>query len=97
MEISDLFMIRRALVESGFKDDAAEKVTIALENGMASKIDAVMAKWEAKMDVRFAAIDARFEAVDARFKILERDMTIRLGLMLVAAVGIFATIVKLMH
>ncbi len=101
MESTDLFMMRNALVDSGFKPEAAEKVVTALENGMASKIDEVMAKWEskweAKMDLRFAAIDSKFDAIDARFKILERDMTIRLGLMLVAAIGIFATLVKLIH
>ncbi len=101
MEVSDLFMMRNALVDSGFKPEAAEKVVTALENGMASKIDEVMAKWEAKMDLRFAAIDSRFAVMESRFDILERDMIIKLGRMMIGSIITVSALVgilfKLIH
>lgn len=112
MEVSDLFMMRNALVDSGFKPEAAEKVVTALENGMASKIDEVMAKWESKweskMDLRFAAIDSRFAVMESRFAvmesrfdILERDMIIKLGRMMIGSIITVSALVgilfKLIH
>lgn len=81
MSSSDLFLLRAGLVEAGMKDEAAEKVAIALEGAVALTIDQVMQKWATEVKQDIAALKHDME-------IVKRDMTIRLGLMIFAAVGL---------
>ena len=47
-----------------------------------------------EMDLRFKETDARFSQIDARFNELELRLTIKLGAMMVLAIGVVATLVK---
>lgn len=106
MSSSDLFLLRAGLVEAGMKEEAAEKVAVAMEGAVALTLDQVMEKWSSRMDARFEKIDARFEKVERDIEavrvdvkhdmeIVKRDMTIRLGLMIFAAVGLVLSGIRL--
>jgi hypothetical protein len=84
--------------------DAADLVTRKdLQIELAS-IKADLARIEARMDARFEQfrqeMDAKFgqlrQEMDARFLQLEQRMTIKLGTMLVVAVGVASTLAKLL-
>jgi hypothetical protein len=80
MDSSDLFMLRRGLVEAGMKEDAAEKVAIAMEGAVALTIDQVLEKWTAK--------------IEHDMEIVKKDMTIRLGTMIAGSVGVILAAIK---
>ena len=88
MEPSDLFMLRGGLIEAGMEEEAAEKVAVAMESAVAKSIESVLEKMDAKMDARFSKVAAKME-------IFKRDMTIRLGLMIMAATGLILSGIKL--
>ncbi len=93
MDSSDLFMLRRGLVEAGMKEDAAEKAAIAMEGAVALTIDQVLEKWSTKVEHDMATL--RVE-VKSDIEIVKRDMTIRLGLMIFGAVGLILSGIKLL-
>ena len=66
---------------------------IALAN-LATKDD--LKAMEGRIEARFAGMEARFAAVDARFAERELRLTLRLGTMMAAAVGITVALVKLL-
>jgi hypothetical protein len=47
------------------------------------------------MNAKFGQIDARFEQMDVKLELLRRDMTIRLGGMLVIGIGVIVTSLRL--
>ena len=49
----------------------------------------------AAIDLRFAGIDHRFEIIEQKFTILEQRLTIKLGSIVVIALGAFTAISKL--
>ena len=48
------------------------------------------------MKIQFAAVDVKFESLNVKFDKLESKLTIKLGIMMAASVGIFSTIIGLM-
>ncbi|WP_191058815.1 CCDC90 family protein [Geminicoccus harenae] len=50
----------------------------------------------AKIETRFTQIESRFDKVDARFESLEQRMTIKLGSMIVVALGVVTVLVRLL-
>ncbi len=62
---------------------------------MEASIDRRFAEMEASIDRRFAAVDLRFAKIEADLVALEHRMTIKLGGMMIVAVGAVAALVKL--
>ncbi len=60
-----------------------------------AKMDKRFAEMEASIDRRFAAVDLRFAKIEADLVALEHRMTIKLGGMMIVAVGAVAALVKL--
>lgn len=89
---SDLFLLRAGLVEAGMKDEAVEKVAVAMEGSVALTIDQVMQKWatEVKQDIAALRVEVKHD-----MEIVKRDITIRLGLMIFAAVGLVLSGIRL--
>lgn len=50
---------------------------------------------DAQMDSRFQSVEARFSTIDSKFQELEYKLTIKLGTMMVLAVGLTATMIQL--
>lgn len=100
MDSSDLFMLRRGLVDAGMKDEAAEKVAVAMEGAVALTIDQVLQKWTAELrheiDGLRHEIDGLRKEVKHDVEIAKRDMTIRLGAMIFAAAGLSLGMARLM-
>ncbi len=86
----------------------AQALAAAMTDSLATKQD--LRELEARVDARFAQVDARFEHVekhldlrlaelsarfDASLADLERRMTLRLGGIMVAGIGLLSAIVKL--
>jgi len=63
---------------------------------MEASIDRRFAEMEASIDRRFAAVDLRFAKIEADLVALEHRMTIKLGGMMIVAVGAVAALVKLL-
>ncbi|MFN8722098.1 MAG: hypothetical protein ACK5YI_14840 [Rhodospirillales bacterium] len=63
---------------------------------MGVSIDRRFAEMEASIDRRFAAVDLRFAKIEADLVALEHRMTIKLGGMMIVAVGAVAALVKLL-
>jgi hypothetical protein len=59
----------------------------SFESRMDSKFQSV--------DAKFQLVDARFSSIDSKFQELEYKLTIKLGTMMVLAVGLTATMVQL--
>ncbi len=49
-----------------------------------------------KVDMQFEKVDMQFREVDAKFKELEYRLTIKLGSMMILAVSVVATLVKVL-
>lgn len=47
------------------------------------------------VDKKLAGLDARFDHIDIRFQLMEKKLTIRLGLMQVGSVGLLFSLIKL--
>lgn len=60
------------------------------------KIDALRADVNRKIDALQADVDRKIDALRSDMEILKRDLTIRLGSMMVVAVGAVAAMVKLL-
>ncbi|AHF73156.1 hypothetical protein SOPEG_0608 [Candidatus Sodalis pierantonius str. SOPE] len=58
-------------------------------------LSADIANVRKEMDARFDKVDARFDKINDKFEKLGMQMTIRLGLMVAAAVSIIAAILKM--
>ena len=58
------------------------------------KLEAKLDKLDAKYEARFSALEGRMTALEARMDTLELRLTIKLGVMLTAAIGLVAVIVK---
>jgi hypothetical protein len=86
MKSEDLFQLRSSLVNAGFSDTNAEKAASALECAVADKIDDVMKKWESKFQ----------SELDLKLDLIRRDMTIRLGLMLLGSMSMLLAVLNFM-
>ena len=76
--------------------DAVTKAELALAvERLERRIDGVEARFEAKIDELGARLDAKIDGVEARLDALGKDLTIRLGLMLAAAVTIVGGLVAI--
>lgn len=64
----------------------------AVDDGVRTEI----ARLDHRVDMLEQRMNARFDIVDRRFETLEQRMTIKLGLMPVAGIGLVATLVKLL-
>lgn len=69
-----------------FSDANAEKAASALESAVSNKIDDVMGKWEAKFK----------SELDLKLDLIRRDMTIRLGLMLIGSMSLLLAVLNFM-
>jgi hypothetical protein len=63
---------------------------------MEASIDRRFAEMEASIDRRFAAFDLRFAKIESDLVALEHRMTIKLGGMMIVAVGAVAALVRLL-
>lgn len=68
----------------------------ALRTDIDRKIDALRADIDRKIDALQADVDRKIDALRSDMEILKRDLTIRLGSMMVVAVGAVAAMVKLL-
>lgn len=89
MKSEDLFQLRGSLIGAGFNEVNAEKAASALESAVASKIDEVMEKWETKFK-------SELDVLDLKLDLIRRDMTIRLGLMLVGSMSLLLAALNFM-
>lgn len=71
---------------------ATKRDLMDLEGRLEARID----RFEAEIDGRFQQVDSRFQRVDARLQELELRLTVRLGMMLAAAIAVMAALVKLL-
>jgi hypothetical protein len=85
--------ISRRLKNAGFTDAQAETVTEIFRDvrtadiaNLATKAD--LARIEARIDQLEAKFDVKFAQFEAKLEILRRDLTIRLGGMIIAATAI---------
>jgi hypothetical protein len=60
-----------------------------------NEMDLRFKETDVRLDARFSQIDARFSQIDARFNELELRLTIKLGAMMVLAIGVVATLIKI--
>jgi hypothetical protein len=90
VSIDRRFAEMEASVDARFVEVRAE--IKALE----AKMDRRFAEMEASIDRRFAAVDLRFAKIEADLVALEHRMTIKLGGMMIVAVGAVAALVKLL-
>jgi len=69
-----------------------------MNENFATKSD--LKELEQRLDHRFQiltqAIESRFQSVDSRFQELEYKLTIKLGTMMVVAIGMTATLIQLL-
>ncbi len=86
MKSEDLFQLRSSLIGAGFDEVNAEKAASALESAVSSKIDDVMERWESKFT----------SELDLKLDLIRRDMTIRLGLMLVGSMSLLLAALNFM-
>jgi ubiquinone biosynthesis protein UbiJ len=94
----DTLKLARRLEAAGFPPqqagDMAEAIAEALAD-LATKSDIAALKADiAALKADIAALEAR---IDTKLEILKRDMTIRLGSMMVIAVGVILAGFKLIH
>lgn len=68
----------------------------ALRTDIDRKIDELRADIDRKIDALQADVDRKIDALRSDMEILKRDLTIRLGSMMVVAVGAVAAMVKLL-
>jgi hypothetical protein len=102
----DTLQLARRLEAAGFAPqqagDMAEAIAEAI-SGLATKsdLDALRTATKADLDALRAELKADIAALRAELKadieILKRDMTIRLGSMMVVAVGVILAGIKLIH
>ena len=98
----DTLEYAKRLREAGFSELQAEgqahALAAAMTDSIATKQD--LSELETRIDARFAQVDARFSQVDARFEgrlaDLERRITLRLGGITVAGIGVVSALVKLL-
>jgi tetrahydromethanopterin S-methyltransferase subunit F len=84
----DTLKLARSLRERGsMSAEQAEGITVALAEAFVDEI-------ATKQDVRLVQLEVR--DLEARMQLLIRDQTIKLGGMLVVAVGAVATLTKLL-
>jgi hypothetical protein len=95
----------KRLMAAGMPEAQAEALTEVVLPQLATKDDLrqALAGLEQRMDQRFVAVDQRFVSVDQRFAELETRLaqfesrlTVRMGAMLAAAIGLIATLNKLL-
>ena len=85
-------------MEAGFSQmDAKMEAGLAQAN---TKMETRIAQMDAKMETRFAQVESRLDQVDTnlngRIDSMEQRMTIKLGGMMVVAVGAITALVKLL-
>jgi hypothetical protein len=68
----------------------------ALDAKFDSRLNALDAKFDAKLNALDAKFDAKNDSVVAKLELLRRDMTIRLGGMMIVAVSVLLTAMRLM-
>ena len=106
----DTHRIVKRLKEAGASDALAETVTDVIREtresdlsqlatkadvaDMATKTDLQLLRKE--IDQRFEKVDQRFELLEERLRSMEQRITIKLGSMLVVAIGVVATLVRLL-
>lgn len=97
----DTLAYAKRLREAGFTEAQAEgqaqALAAAMTDSLATKQD--LHELQARMEARFETVGARFDIVathfDASLADLERRMTMRLGGMTVAGIGVVSVLVKL--
>lgn len=89
--VFDTFENVKKLKAVGFSEAQAEVQTRIITDLVESQL--VTRQY---LDERFKEVDTRFKEVDTRFKEMELRLTIRLGAMIVVAISIVATLVKLL-
>jgi hypothetical protein len=88
--------IDRRFAEMEVSVDARFVEVRAEIKALEAKMDRRFAEMEASIDRRFAAVDLRFAKIEADLVALEHRMTIKLGGMMIVAVGAVAALVKLL-
>jgi hypothetical protein len=94
----DTLAYAKRLREAGFSEQQAEgqahALAAAMSDSLATKQD--LRELEVRIDARFMELNARFDGrLDARLADLERRMTLRLGALMVAGIGVVSVLVKL--
>lgn len=72
---------------------SADLVTKSDLGALETKFDAKFTSLETRFDARFASLEAKF---NSKIELLRRDMTIKLGGMLVIAVGVILAAMRFM-
>lgn len=96
--VFDTLSYSNELKEAGMEPHLAETQARALARVIDEKI-VTKEHFDASLkdiDSRFKDIDVRFKEVDNKFKELEYRLTIKLGGMMVVAVAVVATLVKIL-
>ncbi|MEI2415423.1 DUF1640 domain-containing protein [Orrella sp. JC864] len=92
----DTLKFVRTLEAGGLPPQQAEAISNAVRDSHDTSELATKADLRSALGELEHRIDARFAAVDARFTLLEQRMTIKLGSMLIVAVGAMAAIAKIL-
>jgi DNA anti-recombination protein RmuC len=67
-----------------------------VKDGLRSEMGALEQRLQGEINALRAEMESRFDKVDARFESLEQRMTIKLGSMIVVALGVMAVLVRLL-
>ena len=91
---------KRADAQVGALETKVDGGMHALDNKIDTRVDALDQKIDTRADALNQKIDARADAIEARFdsriELLRRDMTIKLGSMMLIAVGVILTAIRFM-
>ena len=88
------FPSRSDLARLEHKIDKLEAKVDARFEALEAKVDARITALDEKSESRSSALETRMSALEARMDTLELRLTVKLGVMLTAAVGLVAAIVK---
>jgi hypothetical protein len=92
MNAKHAFEVSAALKHAGLKEEGAEALVTALEDGMALTIKQVMDEHNARMDAKFAQLEAKFDTsisqLDAKMSGALLRHTLAIGGVMLAVLAI---------